>query len=89
MGVIPTIVWKMVEILQEFSGRWSRLGKWLEIPMESDHSSLYRSVLEGGLSFEEKGMGSFFQGKIGFPNIMKSKWKSTSGSPSFFLPCLR
>jgi hypothetical protein len=89
MGVIPTIVWKVIEILQKFSRVWSRLRKGLEVFNEPDHSPLYRLALEAGLSFEKKTIDSFFQGKVGFPNIMKLKWKTTSGSPSFFLPCLR
>lgn len=87
MGSIPMIVWKLIEILQKFPRIRSRLGEWLEVSMESDHSSLYRSALEAGLSLEKKTIDSFFYRKVGFPNIMKLKWKSTSGSPSFFLPC--
>ncbi len=72
--MIPTIVWKVIEILQKFPRVWSRLRKGLEVSNEPDHSPLYRSALEAGLSLEKKTIDSFFQGKVGFPNIMKLKW---------------
>lgn len=89
MGLIPMILWKVIEILQEFPRTWTRLGKWLEISMESDHSSFYRFALETDLRLERKTVDSSFQGKVGFPNIVKLNCQSTSGSPSFFLPCLQ
>jgi hypothetical protein len=85
MGSITMILWKMIEILQKFPRMWSRLGKWLEIFIESDHPSLRRSALEAGFRLETKAIATFTQGNVGFPNIiMKSNWESTSGSPSFF-----
>jgi hypothetical protein len=89
MGSTPMVVWKLIEILMKFPRIWSRLGIGLEVSIESDHLSLDRSPLEAGLSMEKKGntINSSFQGKVGFRNIVKVNWKSTLGSPSFFLPC--
>jgi len=83
------IVWKLIEILQNFPKMWSRWGRWLMISIKLDHLSLYRSPLKGGLVMEEKrnNTDSFFQRKAGFCIIMKVNWKSTLGLPSIFLPC--
>jgi hypothetical protein len=91
MGLIPMIVLKLIEILQKFSRIRSRLGKGLEILIQSDHLLNDCSPVEADLSMVRQRitMGSFFREKVGFRNIMKENWKSTSGSPSFFLPCLR
>ena len=89
MGSITMILWKLIEILLRSPGTWSRLAKWLGVSIESDYLPLHRSVLEVGLIMEKKKstLGSSFQGKVGFRNIEKVNWQSTSGSPSFFLPC--
>jgi hypothetical protein len=89
MGLIPMIVLKLIEILQKFSRIRSRLGKGLEIFIKSDYLSIDCSPVEADLSMVRKRitMDSSFREKVGFRNIMKENWKSTSGSPSFFLPC--
>jgi len=91
MSLIPMIVWKLIEILQKFSEIWSQLGKWLEVSIEFDHPSLDLLPLEAGLLMEKKRKTNdfFSQGEVGFHNIMKVHWKSTSRFSSFFLPCLR
>jgi hypothetical protein len=89
MSSIPVIVWKLIEILLKFPKRWSRLGKGLEISIEFGHPLLDRLPREVGLSMGGKRSieGAFFQGKVGFRNIMEVNSKTISGSPSFFLPC--
>jgi hypothetical protein len=89
VGSIPLMLWKMVEILQGFSGMGSQRGKWPGAPIEPDTLSLYRFALEAGLARERNRntAGSFVQGKAGFRNITKVNWQSTSGSPLSFLPC--
>jgi hypothetical protein len=80
----------MVEILLTFLKRWSQLGKGFEISI-SDYPLLDRLPHEVGLSMGGKRSidNAFFQGKAGVRNIAKVNWKTTSGSPSFFLLCLR
>ncbi len=82
---------KMVEILLTFLKRWSQSGKGFEISIDSDYPLLDRLPHEVGLSMAGKRSidDAFFQGKAGFRNITKVNWKTTSGSPSFFLLCLR
>jgi hypothetical protein len=88
MSLIPMIVWKLIEILQKSPKVWSRLGKWLKVSIEFDHPSLDRSPLETDLLMEEKKntVNFFSQGEVGFHNIMKVHWKSTSRFSSFFSP---
>ena len=87
MGLLTMILYRTMEILLEAPGKWSRLGKKLGVSAKSYYLSLVRSVLGTGLNAERKIIGSSFQGRVGFRNIMKVNWQSTSGSPSFFLPC--
>jgi hypothetical protein len=91
MSLIPMMIRKMVEILLTFLKRWSPLGKELGISTNSDYPSLDRLLHGVGLSMGGKRStdDAFFQEKAGFRNIAKVNWITTSGSPSFFLPCLR
>jgi hypothetical protein len=85
------ILWKLVEILLKSPRAWSRLAKWLGVSIELDRLPLYRFIREAGLTMAKKkiALGSSFQEKLGFRNIEKANGQSTSGSPSFFLPCLQ
>jgi hypothetical protein len=89
MGSIPMMIRRMVEILLTFLERWNQLGNGIGISINSDDPSLGRLPHEVGLSMDGKRNteNAFFQGKAGFRNIAKVNWKTTSGSPSFFLPC--
>jgi hypothetical protein len=91
MSLIPMIVWKLIGILLEFSEIFSRLKKWLEISLEFGHPLLNYSPIKGGLIMEQERntINFFFQGQVGFRNIMNVNWKSISRFSSFFLPCVR
>jgi len=89
MGLIPMIQWRVIEILQRIQKILGRVGKCLEVFIESAHLSLDRSPLEMGLDVEKKNnaMVALLQEEMGFRYIVETNWKSTSGFPSFFLPC--
>jgi hypothetical protein len=89
MSSLTMILYRMIEILLKVPRTWGRLGKKFGVYVKSYYLSLVRYVLATGLNRERKIIDSSCQGRVGFRNIMKINWQFTSGSPSFFLPCLR
>jgi hypothetical protein len=89
MSSLTMILYRTIEILLEVSRTLGRLGKKFGVSVKSYYPSLIRSILERDLNTERKIIDSSFQERVGFRNITKVQWQSTSGSPSFFLPCLR
>jgi hypothetical protein len=85
------ILWNLVEILPKSPRAWSRLAKRLGVSIELDHLPLYRFIREAGFTVANQKIacGSSFRQKQGFRTVEKVNWQSTSGSPSFFLPCLQ
>ena len=88
MGLIPLILWEMVEILHRFPARENRLGKRTEAPIDTDYRPLCLSGLETG-PVSKKGRITIDlarRRKAGFRNIAKVNWQSRLGASLPFLP---
>jgi hypothetical protein len=67
----------MIEILQMFLNMRSRWEKGFGFETFT-RAKEWRRIID-----------SLFEKNVGFHNIKQANWKSPSGFPSFFLPCLR